>query len=237
MGEGHPDNLLEVLSKEDSSPNQPGQSGLHACHASVSGFVSSDSDDEVPDAPEAPKHKKRFPKAPVQPVLRSSKYGRLRARDSPTGVCHGRVHLREYSMTSTEYARSDADGKTSIPTYSLLMAPKVPTKSKSEALRSTTVLLDTGASVSLMPAWKAAALKLHITPRSDIIIRGADGRRLVVHGTAEVWVRDPCATFWKKVKIVVTAHGSWTLVSPKDQKRLWLLDPSYPHFLGKGRLR
>ena len=140
-------------------------------------------------------------------------------------------------MTSTDYERSAADGKTSIPTYSLLMAPKVPTKSKSEALSPTTVLLDTGASVSLMPAWQAAALNLQVTPRSDIIIRGADGRRLVVYGTAEVWVRDPCATFWKKVKIVVTAHGSWTLVSPRDQKRLWLLQKNYPTFLGTGRFR
>merc|ERR1712240_529316 len=196
--EGHPDDSLEVLSEEDSGPNQPRPSGLHACHASVSGFAYSDSEDEVPDAPEVPKPKKRLSKAPVQPVLRSSKYGQRRARDNPTGVCHGRVHLTEYSMSSTEYARSAADGKTSIPTYNLLMASKVPTKSKSEALSPTTVLLDTGALVSLMPAWQAAALNLQVTPRSDIVIRGADGHRLVVNGTSEIWVRDPAATFWKK---------------------------------------
>merc|ERR1712240_344587 len=117
------------------------------------------------------------------------------------------------------------------------MAPKVPTKSKSETLRATTVLLDTGALVSLMPAWQAAALKLQVTPRSDIVIRGADGRRLIVNGTSEVWVRDPCATFWKRVKVVVTQHGSWTLISPRDQKRLWLLHQNYPLFLGTGRLK
>merc|ERR1712240_389445 len=117
------------------------------------------------------------------------------------------------------------------------MAPKVPTKSKSETLRATTVLLDTGALVSLMPASQAAALKLQVTPRSDIIIRGADGRRLTVNGTSEIWVRDPSATFWKKVKVVVTKDGSWTLISPRDQKRLWLLHKSYPQFLGTGRFR
>merc|ERR1711867_191461 len=195
---GHPDDSLEVLSEEDSGPNQPGPSGHHACHASVSGFTCSDSEDEVPDAPEVPKPKKRLPKTQVPPVLRSSKYGRRRARDNPTGVCHGRVHLTEYSMSSSEFARSAADGKTSTPTYNLLMATKVPTKSKSEALSPTTVLLDTGASVSLMPAWQAAALKLQVTPRSDIIIRGADGRCLIVNGTSEIWVRDPCATFWRE---------------------------------------
>ena len=147
------------------------------------------------------------------------------------------MHLAEYSMSSTEYARSAADGKTSVPAYSLLMAPKVPTKSASENLRATTVLLDTGASVSLMPAWQAEALKLQVTPRSNIVIRGADGRRLTVNGTSEIWVRDPCATFWKKVKVVVTRDGSWTLISPRDQKRLWLLQKNYPTFLGTGRFR
>ena len=74
-------------------------------------------------------------------------------------------------------------------------------------------------------------------PRRDIIIRGADGQPLAVQGTGEVWVRDPLATFWKKVKLVVTVEGSWTLISPKDQKRLLLLQRDYPWFLGEGRYR
>ena len=52
-------------------------------------------------------------------------------------------------------------------------------------MAATTVLLDTGASVSLIPAWQARALKVEVTPRSDIIIRGTDGRRLAVNGTRE----------------------------------------------------
>ena len=52
-------------------------------------------------------------------------------------------------------------------------------------MAATTVLLDTGNSVSLMPAWQARALKVEVTPRSDIIIRGTDGRRLAVDGTRE----------------------------------------------------
>ena len=101
----------------------------------------------------------------------------------------------------------------------------------------TKVLLDTGASVSLMPAWQAASLGIDVKPRRDIVIRGADGQPLAVKGTGEVWVRDPLATFWKKVKIVVTVEGSWTLISPKDQKRLLLLQRDYPRFLGEGRYR
>ena len=74
-------------------------------------------------------------------------------------------------------------------------------------------------------------------PRRDIIIRGVDGQPLAVQGTGEVWIRDPLATFWKKVKLVVTVEGSWTLISPKDQKRLLLLQRDYPRFLGVGRYR
>ena len=111
---------------------------------------------------------------------------------------HSRVHLSEYTMSATEYVRSAADGKTSIPAYSLLIAHKVPAKSVSDKMGATTVLLDTGASVSLMPAWQAEALKVQVTPRTDIVICGADGHKLAVNGTGEVWVRDLCATYWKK---------------------------------------
>ena len=97
-------------------------------------------------------------------------------------------------MSATEYARSAASGKTSVPAYSLMIAHKVPAKSLSNKMEATTVLLDTSASVSLMPAWQAKALKVEVTQRLDIIIRGADGWRLAVDGTGEIWVWDPMAT-------------------------------------------
>ena len=104
-------------------------------------------------------------------------------------------------------------------------------------MATTIVLLDTRASVSLMPLWQAKALKVEVTPRSNIVIRGADGKRLAVEGTGEIWVHDQMATFWKKVKVVITREGSWTLISPRDQKHLLLLHQSYPTFLGTGRYR
>ena len=67
-----------------------------------------------------------------------------------------------------------------------MIAHKVPAKSISNKMAVTTVLLDTGTSVSLMSAWQAKALKVEVTPRLDIIIRGADGQRLVVDGTREI---------------------------------------------------
>ena len=130
-----------------------------------------------------------------------------------------------------------ASEDSSVPAYNLLMFKKVPPKSVSHEMPPTKVLLDTGASVSLMPAWQAASLGLEVKPRRDICIRGADGQPLAVQGTGEVWVRDPLATFWKKVKIVVTVEGSWTLISPRDQKRLLLLQRDYPQFLREGRYR
>ena len=57
------------------------------------------------------------------------------------------------------------------------------------------MLLDTGASVSLMLAWQAEALKVQVTLRTDIVICGADGHKLAVNGTGEVWVQDLCATY------------------------------------------
>ena len=82
----------------------------------------------------------------------------------------------------------------------------------------------------MMTLWQATSLGIDVKPRRDIIIRGADGQPLAIQGTGEVWVRDPLATFWKKVKLVVTVEGSWTLISPKDQKRLLLLQRDYPRF-------
>ena len=132
---------------------------------------------------------------------------------------------------------SASSGKGAVPAYSLLVCAKVPARSVSQKLTPTTVLLDTGASVLLMPLWQVKALNIDVKPKTDLIIRGADGQPLVVEGTGEVWVRDPMATYWKKVKIVITRDGSWTLISPRDQKRLLLLQPDYPWFLGTGRYR
>ena len=182
--------------------------------------ISSDEEDEIPDQSvvdfDPTLAMRRLPKAPIQARLRQSRRGRQRAKEGPSTKCQGRVHLSEYSMSATKYVRSAASGKTMVPAYSLMIVHKVLAKSISNKMEATTVLLDTGASVSLMLAWQAKALKVEVTPRSDIIIRGADGRRLAVDGTGEVWVRDPMATYWKKVKVVITKEGSWTLISLKD---------------------
>ena len=69
-----------------------------------------------------------------------------------------------------------------------MVCSKVPARSVSHKMTPTTVLLDTGASVSLMALWQAKALNVEVRLRSDILIRGADRQPLVVEGTGEVWV-------------------------------------------------
>ena len=41
----------------------------------------------------------------------------------------------------------------------------------------------------------------------------------------------------EKIELVITREGSWMLISPRDQKRLLLLEKSYPKFLGTERFR
>ena len=79
------------------------------------------------------------------PRTNSPRSGDNRARDPPTAKTHGRILLHHYSMAA-------ASEDSSVPAYNLLMSKKVPPKSVSHEMPPTKVLLDTGASVSLMPA-------------------------------------------------------------------------------------
>ena len=88
-----------------------------------------------------------------------------------------------------------------------------------------------------MPLWQAKELKLEVKKCTYIIVRGAEGRPLAIEGVAGLSAHNPEAVFWKRLKIIVTKTGNWTLISPKDQKRLLLLANNYLHFLGEGRLR
>ena len=99
------------------------------------------------------------------------------------------MNLNEYTSLSTSSKRG------SIPAYSLMICSKVPAKSHTHKLPPTTVLLDTGASVSLMPLWQAKALSIEVKPCRDIVIRGADGKPLAVVGVSKVWARDPLAIY------------------------------------------
>ena len=72
-----------------------------------------------------------------------------------------------------------------------------------------------------MPLSTAKDLGVQITTRSDIMVRGVDGKPLSIEG--ELCVH------WHKV--VVMSTGSYTLISNKDQKYFLLLDDNYPRSL------
>ena len=99
---------------------------------------------------------------------------------APIGKVHRHVHLTEYNSLSASSKRD------SVPEYSLMISHKVPAKSHTHKLLPTTVLLNTVVSVSLMPLWQAQALSVEIKPRTDIVIRGAEGKPLVLEGVGEV---------------------------------------------------
>ena len=139
----HPDDSLECISESDTSLTQQSSSG-HACHVSVSGSLSTEDDEDVPDAPV--RRRRKFPKDSFPAIWRQSRQGRQRTKDPPTAKTHGRILLHHYSMAAESVDNS-------VPAYNLLMSKKVPSKSVSNEMPPTKVLLDTGASISLMPAW------------------------------------------------------------------------------------
>ena len=89
---------------------------------------------------------------------------------APTEKVHGRVNFSEHTLFSVSSKNYTS------PAYSLMICNKIPVKSLTQNLSPTTVLLDTGASVSSMPLWQANALSVEVKPRTDIVIRGADGK-------------------------------------------------------------
>ena len=102
---------------------------------SVTGSLSSDEEDEVSDLSDndqLPKQaKRRLAKIPIQARLRQSCQGRNRAKEGPSTEVHGRVYLSEYSLSASEYSKSAASGKSTVPAYSLMVCNKVPARSVS----------------------------------------------------------------------------------------------------------
>ena len=79
--------------------------------------------------------------------------------------------------------------------YDLLLNPKPLAHSNKKDLEPTTVLLDTGASISLMPLWQAQKLKLEVKKRTDIIVCGADGHPLAIEGVTGLYARNSEAKY------------------------------------------
>ena len=123
----------------------------------VSRTLTSDEEDYNSDSGSGPQPstKKRPLKAPILSRLRQSIFGRARAKvGAPLEKVHGRICLTEYNSMSASSKRD------SVLAYSLLISRNVPAKSQTHKLLPTSVLLDTEASISLMPLWQARALSV-----------------------------------------------------------------------------
>ena len=122
----------------------------------------------------------------------------------------GSIRLSEYLT----YKASTVE----TPTYSLLISSKTPSPNTAKQVTPTTVLLDTGASILLLPLWKAQELGVEIKEKHDFRVRGADGKLLAIVGVGHIFARDSDATFWKRITVVVTKEGNHVLNPPQRQK-------------------
>ena len=131
---------------------------------------------------------------PYRQVLRVTKGGRRRLRkgghdERKTGSIRLSVYLT-YKASTVE-----------TPTYSLMISSKTPTPNTAKQVTPTTVLLDTGASISLLPLWKAQELGVEIKEKHDVRVCGADRKLLAVVGVGHIFARDSDATFWKRITV------------------------------------
>merc|ERR1712240_938454 len=92
---------------------------------------------------------------PYRQVLRVNKGGRRRLRRG------GHEERITRSIRLSEYLTYKAS-TVETPTYSLLISSKTPSPNTAKQVIPTTVLLDTGASISLLPLWKAQELGVEI---------------------------------------------------------------------------
>merc|ERR1711867_147039 len=134
---------------------------------------------------------------PYRQVLRTNKGGRRRLKKG------GHEERITGSIRLSEYVTCKAS-TIETPSYSLLITSKTPSPNLEKKVTKTTVLLDTGASISLLPLWKAQELGVDIKEKRDVRVLGADGKLLAVVGIGHIFVRDPDATFWKLLTVVVT---------------------------------
>merc|ERR1712120_4651 len=135
-------------------------------------FTDSDSSPEVSSGEESDTESLRQPNMrSYRHVLRTTKAGRRRLlKGGDVGRITGSIRLSEYVSCRASTIET--------PSYSLLITSKTPSPNTEKKVTKTTVLLDTGASISLLPLWKAQELGMDIKEKRDVRVRGADGKLL-----------------------------------------------------------
>ena len=78
-----------------------------------------------------------------------------------------------------------------------------------------------------MPLSTARDLGVQITPKSEIVVREADGKPLRIEGATALYVREQKCAHLRRLKFMVTSRSTYTLIYNSDQKNLLLLDYDY----------
>ena len=185
--EGHLDDSVSLFSDNPQSPEHTG------CHVTMEcpdltedkrEYKSSSSSAEEADSEPG---KSRDLGKPFRKVLRQSRGGRNKLRKGGSDdKITGSIRLTEYMS----YKASDTD----TPSYSLLVLAKSPTPTTAKKLAPTKVLLDTGASISLLPLWKACQLGVEVKRKEGIRVWGqtVDCWTLAGWGTSMLVTRTAC---------------------------------------------
>ena len=91
----------------------------------------------------------------------------------------------------TEYLSYKASSNTDTPSYSLLITAKTLTSATVKKLAPTNVLLDTGASISLLPLWQAKQLGVEVKKKDGIRVRGVDGKLSAIARVGYIGIEKP----------------------------------------------
>ena len=146
--------------------------------------------------------------------------------------------VRHFVSRVTKYAAGASLNLSSrkIPFYSLLVSPIKPkTKNKTLDPITTSVLCDTGASISLAPVSIAKEMKIKVDKTRTRSVRGADGKRLNSIGMGVIYMTAQASPVWKRVEVVITKTGENFPLSHIDLKNLNLLSNDFPEYLGDRR--
>ena len=155
-------------------------------------------------------------------------------RRSADEKLHGKKRQEFVALMEEFIGGSTVSSK--IPLHQLLITSKDPGRERVEA-RLHTVLCDTMASASLMPQSTADKLGILYTVDDNVTVRGADSNKIMITGVGYTFLHDPACSHYKKLRIIVTVQGSYTLISCNDLKNLHLLHPQFPEFIGQGAAR
>ena len=78
--------------------------------------------------------------------------------------------------------------------YKVILTFEPPPRPYPKKLAPVDVLLDTGASIILIPLAKAKDLGAMLSPRNDIVIKGVNGHPIQIESTTTLCLRDQLAT-------------------------------------------